>query len=483
MTGLLRLAALRLTALREFGGRHTQVWAQAWSQRHRMPVDQFTADEAAFLPAALSLREAPLSPAPRVTVWLLLSFAAITLVWSLVGRLDVVVVAQGRIVGAERSKTIAALDTAQVARIAVQDGQFVRSGDVLIELDTTASGADVERLLAAWQASAATALRHRVVLASWEQGQTQAGPWPAQASGMTLQRLADVRQLADGQLSDIRARQARLLAEVQRRSVEVQTAQLGVERLEMAKPWMQQASEDYAALALGGHVPRHAADERQQRLAEHQAELMLQKGRLLEARAALSEAQAQTQAFLAESRRTLLEAAEEAEQRSRELSQELDKARGRHRQMALHAPVDGVVQQLAVFTVGGVVTPGAPLMVVVPQQEGLLVEASVENKDIGFVHAGQSAAVKVETFAYTKYGLIEGQVIHASADAVADEQRGLVYTVQISLPQNQLGRGEQGLSLGPGMAVSVEIKTGSRRVIEYFLSPLLQYGHESLRER
>ncbi len=474
---------LRLAALQEFGARHGRVWAQAWAQRHRMPVDQFSADEAAFLPAALSLRETPLSPAPRVAVWLLLSFAAITLLWSLVGRLDVVVMAQGKVVGGERSKTIAALDTAQVTRIAVQDGQAVRAGDVLIELDTTASQADVERLLAAWQASTATALRHRVVLASWERGQAQSGPWKTQASGLTPERLAEIRQLADGQLSDIRARQARLMAEAQRRSVEVQTALLGIERLEIGKPWVQQASEDYAALAQGGHVARHASDERRQRLAEHEAELMLQHGRMQEARAGRGEAQAQVLAFAAETRRTLLEAAEEADQRARELAEELAKAQGRNRQMALRAPVDGVVQQLAVFTVGGVVTPGTPLLVVVPKQAGLLVEASIENKDIGFVQAGQTAAVKVETFSYTKYGLLEGQVLHVSADAVADEQRGLVYTAQISLPRSQLGQGEQSLALGPGMAVSVEVKTGSRRVIEYFLSPLLQYGHESLRER
>lgn len=479
---------LRLSAWRAFGGRHAQVWGHAWAQRHRMPVDQFSADEAAFLPAALSLRETPLSPVPRVTVYLLLGFAAITFLWSVFGRLDVVVVAQGRVVGGERSKTIAALETAQVARIAVQDGQVVRAGDVLIDLDSTASAADVARLESAWQASTAAALRQRVVLASWLGGDapTQGGLWERLASGLSPQRLAEVRQLAQGQLGEIRARQARLMSDVERRNTEIHTAQLGIERLEIAKPWVQQASEDYAAMAQGGHVARHAADERKQRLADHEAELMLQRARLMEARAGLTEARAQSQAFAAETRRTLLEAEEEAQSRARELAEELSKARGRNRQMSLRAPVDGVVQQLSVYTVGGVVTAGTPLMVVVPHQTGLLVEASIDNKDIGFIHPGQLAAVKVETFAYTKYGLIEGQVLHTSADAVSDDKRGLIYAVQISLPQSSLvnpGGGGERLALGPGMAVSVEIKTGSRRVIEYFLSPLLQHGQESLRER
>ena len=147
------------------------------------------------------------------------------------------------------------------------------------------------------------------------------------------------------------------------------------------------------------------------------------------------------------------------------------------------APVDGTVQQLAVRTVGGVVTPAQTLMVVVPRDDALEVEAMVENKDIGFVDAGQVAEVKIETFPFTRYGTIPAKVIHVSHDAITDEKKGLIYSTRAKLARTTVPVEDKTVNLTAGMAVSLEIKTGKRRVIEYFLSPLLQHGSESLRER
>lgn len=151
--------------------------------------------------------------------------------------------------------------------------------------------------------------------------------------------------------------------------------------------------------------------------------------------------------------------------------------------MRLTAPVGGTVQQLAVHTVGGVVMPAQPLLVIVPGDNALEVEALVENKDIGFVQAGQAVAVKVETFPFTKYGTLPGKVIQVSGDAIQDERQGLVYTARVRLSRITLDVDGKKVNLTPGMTVTADIKTGKRRVIEYFLSPLMQYGDESLRER
>ena len=165
------------------------------------------------------------------------------------------------------------------------------------------------------------------------------------------------------------------------------------------------------------------------------------------------------------------------------LTQEGIKAESRNRLMTLVAPVDGTVQQLAVHTVGGVVTEAQALMVVVPADEVMEVEAFLENKDVGFVNAGQAAVVKIETFPFTKYGTVPATVAHVSDDAIADENKGLVYATRVRLGKTTIQVDERTVNLSPGMAVTVEIKTGQRRVIEYFLSPLLQYKDESLRER
>jgi hemolysin D len=159
------------------------------------------------------------------------------------------------------------------------------------------------------------------------------------------------------------------------------------------------------------------------------------------------------------------------------------KAEQRNRLTQLTAPVDGTVQQLAVHTVGGVVTEAQPLMVIVPKDNPLQVEVYLENKDIGFVKAGLAAEVKVEAFPYTKYGTLQGKVLHISNDAINDEKRGLIYLARIQLEKATMRLEEREVSLTPGMAVTVEIKTGNRRVIEYVLSPLLQYSSESFKER
>jgi hemolysin D len=171
---------------------------------------------------------------------------------------------------------------------------------------------------------------------------------------------------------------------------------------------------------------------------------------------------------------------------------------------SLTSPVDGVVQQLAVHTVGGVVTPAQSLLVVVPADTGLEIEAMVKNRDIGFIHVGQEAAIKIDTFDFTRYGLLHGKVTSVSQDAIIkddpaskDEARvapaangnsdskgqELVYAARVSLDHTQMQVDENLLKLSPGMAVTIEIKTGSRSVISYLLSPLFRYRQESLKER
>ena len=132
---------------------------------------------------------------------------------------------------------------------------------------------------------------------------------------------------------------------------------------------------------------------------------------------------------------------------------------------------------------GGVVTPAQPLMVIVPDDHPLEIEAFLENKDIGFVSSGQRATVKVEAFPYTKYGTLQGEVVNVSGDAINDEKRGLIYSTRVTLAQTDIAVENKRVKLSPGMAVSVEVKTGKRRVMEYFLSPLMEYQSESFKER
>jgi len=173
----------------------------------------------------------------------------------------------------------------------------------------------------------------------------------------------------------------------------------------------------------------------------------------------------------------------EVETRLGAYAEEIAKAERRLALQRLTAPVAGTVQQLAVHTVGGVVTEAQPLMLIVPDDSPIEVEAMVLNKDIGFVHAGKEAIVKVETFNFTKYGYLDGAVTRVSRDAVMDPERGLYYLAHIALDEATMTVDGRAVPLEPGMAVTVEVRMGRRRVIEFLLSPLLRYRDESGRER
>jgi hemolysin D len=238
-------------------------------------------------------------------------------------------------------------------------------------------------------------------------------------------------------------------------------------------------------------------------LINQQKELEVQKSKLHEAEAALAAiTQTHTQTE-AEYRRTLYGELVDAERKAAGLARDVDKANEKTRLQVLTAPIDGEVQQLAVHTVGGVVTPAQALLAVAPSDSPIEVEAMVSNRDIGFVQAGQRVEIKVDTFNFTRYGLLHGKVVSVSEDSIVrekpqDKSRGtagggessseppgqeLSYAARISLDRSQMRVDDNLVNLIPGMAVTAEIKTGTRRIISYLLSPLLRYGHESLRER
>jgi hemolysin D len=241
-----------------------------------------------------------------------------------------------------------------------------------------------------------------------------------------------------------------------------------------------------------------------QELVSQQQDLLIQRSRLKEAEAALAALKETRDRTAAEFRRTLYDELAKAEQRAAGVAQDEIKADRRTKLQDLVAPVDGLVQQLAVHTIGGVVTPAQVLAVVVPQDSHLEIEATLANDDVGFVHAGQDAEIKVHTFNYTRYGVLHGKVLSVSPDTIARDGRDvaepkghgpgpaangqqgqddLVYAARVSLDEHQLKAGDRIVDLDPGMAVTVEMKTGSRRIISYLLSPLASYEHDALRER
>jgi hemolysin D len=457
-------------------------------------------DELAFLPAALEIVETPPSPVGRALGFVIILMFSATLVWAWYGTIDIVASATGKIMPSGRTKVIQPFETGVVRAILVQDGQAVSAGEVLVELDPTVNAADRDRLRSDLLAERLNIARLRAALAGGEDPLAVFTP-PADAP----ETLVGVqRQLLVNQVGEHRAKVAALGRQQAQKEAEQATIQATIQKLEAVIPVIQPRVDMRRTLMEKDLGSRIAYLETLQLLLERQKELGIQSSHLQEAAAAVSALRETRSQAVAEFRRALSDELAKSEQKAIGLSQELIKAEQKTRLQRLAAPVDGVVQQLAIHTVGGVVTPAQSLMVVVPSDSRLEIEAMVPNRDIGFVHPGQAAEIKVDTFNFTRYGLLHGEVLSVSQDAIIRErkqersdERGqggeanssepkgqeLTYSARISLDRTRMQIDDRMVNLSPGMAVTVEIKTGSRRILSYVLSPLLRYRQEVLRER
>lgn len=454
--------------------RYKAVFKAAWEHRHELAGPKRLADEAAFLPAALSLQETPVHPAPRRLAWVIMAFFMLALVWSILGQVDIVAVAPGRIIVSDRTKVIQPLEASVVQRVLVKDGDRVKAGQVLIELDPTMASADKASVQEQLNAAISEEQRTAALLKALTTGQAPAVPKVADTS---------FRNLLSSEWQDIKAKLAKLDAEIARRQAEMATVKETIAKLEETVPMARTREADFKRLVDQGYISGHATQDKTRERVELERDLATQRARLAEAQAMLRESEQARAAFRAETTRQLTDRHAQATTKRQQFSADHSKASQRERLTQLIAPVDGVVQQLAIHTTGGVVTAAQPLMIVVPDSPTVTAEVTIANQDIGFVNAGQKATVKLETFPYTRYGTVDARVEVVTADAVTDEKRGSYYPAILTLSQKDMDIDGKRVPLSPGMSMTAEIKTGKRRVIEYLLSPVQRAGNESLRER
>lgn len=459
---------------------YAAVFKAAWAARHELVGPKRLADEVAFLPAALSLQETPVHPAPRRAAIAICALFVIALVWACLGQIDIVAVAQGRIVVSQRTKTLQPLETSVVKAIHVKDGDKVQAGQLLVELDATNSQADGKRVDQERGAAVGDSLRAQAVLLSLEKGGSPSLPRDTTLS--PVEHLSARTQLA-AEWADISAKLAKLEAEIARRRAEISTAEQLLNKLNTTLPLARQRETDYKALSEQGYVAGHAGQDRTRERIELERDQATAQARAKEAQAVLSESEFARSAYRAETLRNLRDRLAQSELKSGQLGEEAIKAKQRSALTQLRAPVAGTVQQLAIHTAGGVVTPAQVLLVVVPDDAAVTAEVTVDNKDVGFVSAGQEAEIKLETFPFTRYGTVHAKVTTISADAVNDEKRGAIFPAVLVLQQTSINVDGKTIKLAPGMNLTAEIKTGKRRVIEYLLNPVQKHLGESLKER
>ena len=458
----------------ELLARYRAIFSAVWAARHELAGPKRLADELAFLPAALSLQESPAHPAPRRAAITICALAVIAIVWAMLGEIDIVAVAPGRIVVSERTKTLQPLEASVVKRVLVKDGDVVKAGQVLVELDATNASAD------------GASVQEQLAMAASEEARTAALLTAVESNKAPSLRSAvnprDKAQL-QAEWSDITARLAKLDAEQAHRQAEIVTVKELIKKIESTLPISKQREADFKGLTEQGFMSSHAGQDRTRERIELESDLATQRARLSEAQAALTESTQTRAAYRAETQRGLSERHAQASSKKAQFTQERSKTEQRSRLASLTAPVDGTVQQVAVHTEGGVVTPAQVLMVIVPKDAQVTAEVVVDNKDIGFVAAGQSAHVKLETFPFTRYGTVPAIVKSVAADSVVDEKAGALFPASLTLQQTAIDVDGKRIALSPGMNVTAEIRTGRRRVIDYLLSPVQRAANESLGER
>lgn len=469
----------RWAAFQDLLARYGQVWGSAWQLRHEIAAPQRSAHELAFLPAHLELVETPVHPAPQWAARVIVLFAALAVLWALLGHIDVVTTAQGKLVPKGEVKVVQSLDTGTVRGILVHDGQWVRAGQPLIALDPTQADADLDKARAALQDAELGAARAQALI---EAQAGQRAPRVATVPEATADDQAASERLAAAQYAELQEKLSSQQAELRHREDQLLATRDDVAKLEKTAPLAAQVAQSYADLVKDNYVARQDYLQKEQDSINQAGDLASQRSSARALRDAIVQQQRDIAATSAQFRSDQLDQLTKAQAQARQAQQDLAKAQQRSTRLVLRAPVAGTVQQLSVFTVGGVVSGAKPLMEIVPDNT-LEVEAQVSNKDIGFVRPGQQASIKLETFSFTKYGYVHGTVRLVSNDAEMAKKQELVFPVRVQLDADRMWVEGGWVKLSPGMAVTVDIKTHRRSVAEYFLSPLLQTAEESMHER
>jgi len=459
-----------------------------------------------FLPAALAILETPPSPIRIWLIWTICLLFSFAIGWSYFSRIDIIATAQGKFQPTGRVKTVEPVEAGKVSAIHLENGRHVSQGDVLIELDPSEANADAANAKGALQGFRAererrlAALRIDPRLAGSEPTKIA---WPDDLPASTRLReervlSADLAQLAatarsfDAQIAEKEAEQARLEGTITAQQVLLATLR---ERVNMR------------TVLLGrGAGSRASVIDAEEALETQLTTLAAQQGQVLEARASaavlVEERSKAIEAFKADNSEKL----DEAERQIDDLTQRAAKADARLGHMTITSPVSGVVMGLSVTTVGQAVSPSEELMRIVPDGSDLEIECYVENKDIGFVEVGQPAVVKIESFPFTRYGVVNATVTQVARDAIpepdaqavegnpakttkssffggAQRTQNLVFPVTLSPSSKTIEIDGSPVPLTPGMAVSVEVKTGKRRILEFLFSPLVQTASSAMKER
>jgi hemolysin D len=442
-------------------------------------------------PYRAGIRSVTDAPLPRASRWLLtvlVAFLVAVLGWATFGRIDVTASAQGTTVVNSRVKPIQAPVRGTVSGIPVEEGDLVSADEPLLHLDDTAVAAEVRDLEGRLARALAARERLRALLRADDVsrfGADGGAVRPEIESPRAIPK--DTLALARGLMRSQWRAYLDGIRELQRqranREARLETTRASVAAIESALPYLEARVERLETLSGSDSVPVQKLDDAREQLTQRRHELRIEHRRLKEVNAELALMEQRILAARSKFREETSTELSEAESQAATLEQDLVTARSELRQHVVRSPIDGIVQDVAVHARRAVVSPRDTLMRVVPRGQPVEIEASILNRDIGFAHEGQAVDVKLQAFDFTRYGEIPGVIRKIASTSTRDEKQGRVYRALIELERHTLSVDGEERHLRPGLTATVDIDMGSRRIIEYFLGPLLRYQDEALSER
>lgn len=434
-----------------------------------------------FLPAAEEIIETPAAPFGAVVIWLTTILLVLALAWAYLGQIDIVAVGNGRVSTEGSVKVVQSASYGVVKRITAQEGQRVHKGDVLVELDKTTA----EKELATTAQSLNIARAERDILRRLAMG--NGADDIINSAGVSDEAKAILREFTASQLALASAKEQALKGSIASHQRQLQfnqqtKAQLEGEAQKLKDRQTKVKQKLESANAIERIRLQNELDTLEQRITTANSAATSQGQQVLQSQLTLAQAQSQSQVSLAETNSSIGGQVIAREQRIAELENNLAKAKRALEQTTITASVDGTILALNTRTIGGVVNVAERIAQIVPDNDLLYVDVTLDNQDVGFVRVGQRVVIKVATYPFQRYGYLEGTVENISPDAIQDEKKGLVYKAKVKLSGANSSKKNR-LKLLPGMSVSAEITTGKRRIIEFFLDPLMTHIDDSLKVR
>lgn len=431
-------------------------------------------DKHEFRPLLVEIEERPLSPLGRTLLWVILAFLAVMAIWLYVAKIDVVVTARGKLIPHGEIKMLQPIETGVISAILVKDGEFVRKGDLLIAIDPSVNDTNIESkrknlshfeveiarleaLIAKKEFKVPAFCHDSSIVATQQLIYSTTKLSFAQQTQLIEEQISQVKEQIEGSLSD-QERLIKMLFSLQQRE----------DRL----------------IKVIDIIAKDDFDKLHDQVIEYQEQIKIKEHTISELRAKLSELYEQRKLVAQEYQKRLLEELTQKRKEATTLKVEIDAIEFRRLKQNIISPVDGYVGKLLVHTVGGVVTPAEKLISIIPKDAPLIIQATVLNQDIGFIKKGMHSAIKIDTYNFQKYGLLSGNVTHISDDSLEDEKLGAVYEIYIK-PSEKFLKSKNGEKheIHSGMSVSAELKVGKRRVIEFFIYPLIKYMDEGMSVR